>query len=653
MSSKYRTTLNVKRLTEFRHDLHMHPELKFMEHRTSDKIAAFLTELDIPYKRGLASTGIVGSIYGKNRSANDPGPALGIRADIDALPLEEANKFTHASKHKGCMHGCGHDGHTAMLLGAAELLSANRDFDGTIHLIFQPGEEGGAGARVMMNEGLFKLFPCQAVFALHNWPHLPQGQMGTKIGPIMASGVTFEITVFGKGGHAALPQSTIDPVPVACFIVSHLQTLISRRMNPLDAAVLTIGKIEAGSSPNIIPSEAKIMGTCRTLTNEAQSLILDNMQRIAISIAEAHGAHAEVIIKQGGYPNTNNHPKEARFMAKMMREIVGENNAHDNVLPAMTAEDFGFIIGEGLYYPMQNTIIKNWFPAGERGRANTAWILGQSLAPALAMPLYTWIIAEHSWRHTFYFSFSLTLLPIVLIYFFTSNFPQENKYVNVLELQKINKSTTEEVLHKNSSEKISVVERAKVYLCNSNFWILLAVFSSNSMLSWGVVTWLPTYLNTERGFSWANVGWMSALPFIFGLLFKVLAGFIVDKTDRKGMVMFVSAMLCAASILTGVNISNNFFAAIVISFGIGASSMQLPCVFTLLQSMVPAEAMSSAAGALNGMAVGFGALSPVLIGFILSVTHNFYFVMYILIGIVVIGGLFSLLFSRDRSRLLN
>lgn len=136
MSSKYRTTLNVKRLTEFRHDLHMHPELKFMEHRTSDKIAAFLTELDIPYKRGLASTGIVGSIYGKNRSANDPGPALGIRADIDALPLEEANKFTHASKHKGCMHGCGHDGHTAMLLGAAELLSANRDFDGTIHLIF-------------------------------------------------------------------------------------------------------------------------------------------------------------------------------------------------------------------------------------------------------------------------------------------------------------------------------------------------------------------------------------------------------------------------------------------------------------------------------------------------------------------------------------
>lgn len=510
MSSKYRTTLNVKRLTEFRHDLHMHPELKFMEHRTSDKIAAFLTELDIPYKRGLASTGIVGSIYGKNRSANDPGPALGIRADIDALPLEEANKFTHASKHKGCMHGCGHDGHTAMLLS---IIAANTHFLNEMHLNDKPILVGLLMSLFLASYGIANVF---------------LSPLGDYIGP--------------------------------------------RRAMLIAYVVISLSLLIGGLSSFF----AILLGT---------------------------------------------------------RILLG--------------------IGEGLYYPMQNKIIKNWFPAGERGRANTAWILGQSLAPALAMPLYTWIIAEHSWRHTFYFSFSLTLLPIVLIYFFTSNFPQENKYVNVLELQKINKSTTEEVLHKNSSEKISVVERAKVYLCNSNFWILLAVFSSNSMLSWGVVTWLPTYLNTERGFSWANVGWMSALPFIFGLLFKVLAGFIVDKTDRKGMVMFVSAMLCAASILTGVNISNNFFAAIVISFGIGASSMQLPCVFTLLQSMVPAEAMSSAAGALNGMAVGFGALSPVLIGFILSVTHNFYFVMYILIGIVVIGGLFSLLFSRDRSRLLN
>ncbi|GAL58175.1 aminobenzoyl-glutamate utilization protein A [Pseudescherichia vulneris NBRC 102420] len=346
MQNKKEIDLNVKRLTEFRHDLHMHPELKFNEHRTSEKIAEFLTLLNIPFKRGLATTGIVGSIYGQNRSADNPGPALGIRADIDALPMEEANDFEYASKYKGCMHACGHDGHTAMLLGAAELLSANRNFDGTVHLIFQPGEEGGAGARVMMNEGLFKTYPCQAVFALHNWPDLPQGQMGTKIGPIMASGVTFEVIVRGKGGHAALPHSTIDPVPVACSIVTQLQSLVSRRVDPLDAAVLTIGKIEAGSSPNIIPAEARMSGTCRTLTNESQSLILDGVKRISHYIAEAHCAQAEVIIKDGGYPNTTNHSKEGKFMAAVMQEMVGETNANTHVRPAMTAEDFGFMLQE-------------------------------------------------------------------------------------------------------------------------------------------------------------------------------------------------------------------------------------------------------------------------------------------------------------------
>lgn len=338
--------LNVKRLTEFRHDLHMYPELKFKEHRTSEKIAEFLTALEIPFIRGLATTGIVASLYGLNRSADNPGPALGIRADIDALPMDEANDFEYISKHKGCMHACGHDGHTAMLLGAAELLSADRNFDGTVHLIFQPGEEGGAGARVMMNEGLFKRIPCQAVFALHNWPDLPQGQMGIKTGPIMASGITFEVIVRGKGGHAALPHSTIDPVPIACSIVTQLQSLVSRRINPLDAAVLTIGKIEAGSSPNIIPSEARISGTCRTLTDETQSMLLEGIKRISRHIAEAHQAQAEVIINGGGYPNTTNHPQEAEFMASIMCQMVGENNVRTNVLPAMTAEDFGFMLKE-------------------------------------------------------------------------------------------------------------------------------------------------------------------------------------------------------------------------------------------------------------------------------------------------------------------
>ncbi|WP_435927007.1 amidohydrolase [Dryocola sp. BD613] len=346
MLDNHERELDVKRLTEFRRDLHMYPELKFEEHRTSEKIAAYLSALDIPCERGLATTGLVGSIYGHNRSPANPGPTLGIRADIDALPLEEVNDFEYASQRKGCMHACGHDGHTTMLLGAAELLAANRNFDGTVHLIFQPGEEGGAGARVMMNEGLFKRFPCQAVFALHNWPDLPQGQMGTKTGPIMASGITFEIIVRGKGGHAALPHSTIDPVPIACFIVSQLQSLVSRRIDPLDSVVLTIGKIEAGTSPNIIPAEARIFGTCRTLTDKSQKLLLDGVKRIAHYIAEAHCAQAEVIINHGGYPNTTNHPKEAKFMANIMREMVGEENASSDVLPAMTAEDFGFMLQE-------------------------------------------------------------------------------------------------------------------------------------------------------------------------------------------------------------------------------------------------------------------------------------------------------------------
>ncbi|QXA74136.1 MFS transporter [Klebsiella aerogenes] len=305
-------------------------------------------------------------------------------------------------------------------------------------------------------------------------------------------------------------------------------------------------------------------------------------------------------------------------------------------------------LGEGLYYPMQNTFIKNWFPPRERGRANTAWILGQSLSPAVAMPVFTWIIAECSWRHTFYFSFALSLIPLILIYLFATNTPRENKYINKHELEIIEKSGKPNNLVSNSSEKPSIITRSKIYLCNANFWMLLIIFSSNSMLSWGVVTWLPTYLNTERGFSWSNVGWMSSLPFIFGLLFKIASGIVVDRTGKKGIIMLISALLCAAGILAGVNITNNYIAAIMISFGIGASSMQLPCVFTLLQGMVPSEAISSAAGALNGMAVGFGALSPVLIGLILSLTQNFYSVMYLLIGIVLIGGLVSLLFAVRR-----
>lgn len=341
-------------------------------------------------------------------------------------------------------------------------------------------------------------------------------------------------------------------------------------------------------------------------------------------------------------------PRKAMLMAYIIISLSLLLGGLSSIFGVLLGTRILLGVGEGLYYPMQNTFIKNWFPPRERGRANTAWILGQSLSPAVAMPVFTWIIAEYSWRHTFYFSFALSLIPLILLYFFATNTPRENKYINKHELEIIEESRKPNNLVSNSNEKPSIISRSKIYLCNANFWMLLIIFSSNSMLSWGIVTWLPTYLNTERGFSWSNVGWMSSLPFIFGLLFKIASGIAVDRTDKKGMIMLISALLCAAGILVGVNITNNYIAAIMISFGIGASSMQLSCVFTLLQSMVPSEAISSAAGALNGMAVGFGALSPVLIGLILSLTHNFYSVMYLLVGIVLIGGLVSLFFAVRR-----
>jgi hippurate hydrolase len=257
--------------------------------------------------------------------------------------VQELNAFAHASANAGRMHACGHDGHTTMLLGGATLLAQQPDFNGTVHFIFQPGEEGGAGARRMMEEGLFERFPMRAVFALHNWPALPAGQMGVRVGPIMASANRFEIRVHGQGGHAAQPHTTIDPIPVACAIVGQLQALVSRGVDPLDSAVLTVGKIESGTVENIIPDTAFIYGTCRTLATATLQQLIEGIQRISSHVAQAHRASAEVIIKPG-YPPTVNHPREARFMAQVMAEMVGASNAHADVLPAMTAEDFGFML---------------------------------------------------------------------------------------------------------------------------------------------------------------------------------------------------------------------------------------------------------------------------------------------------------------------
>ena len=222
---------HLSALVQLRRDLHSHPELSYQEKRTASQVAAYLHALGLPVHQGLGTTGLVASIHGQGFSAAHPGPSVGLRADMDALPLAEATGLPYASRHPGKMHACGHDGHTAMLLGAAHLLSQQRNFAGTVHLIFQPAEEGGAGAKAMMEDGLFQRFACQAVFALHNWPDLPQGQMAVRVGPIMAANIRFEIRVRGKGGHAALPHTTRDPVPVACAIVTQLQTLVSRTLD--------------------------------------------------------------------------------------------------------------------------------------------------------------------------------------------------------------------------------------------------------------------------------------------------------------------------------------------------------------------------------------------------------------------------------------
>ncbi|MET1116441.1 MAG: M20 aminoacylase family protein [Comamonas sp.] len=336
-------TPHLGHLVRFRRDLHAHPELKYEEHRTGDKVAAYLKALGLTVNRGLGQTGVVATIHGKGRSAENPGRSIGIRADMDALPVQELNQFGHISTHPGRMHACGHDGHTTMLLGAATLLAQQPDFDGSVHLIFQPGEEGGAGARAMMEDGLFTLFPCEAVFALHNWPLLPAGKMAVCVGPIMASALRFEIRVTGKGGHAAMPHTTIDPIPVACALVGQLQTLVSRSTDPLDSAVLTVGQIASGTVENIIPDTAVIYGTVRTLKTSTEQMMIAGLQRISEHVAAAHLCQAEVIIKPG-YPNTTNHAHEARFMADVMREIVGDENADGDILPALTAEDFGFML---------------------------------------------------------------------------------------------------------------------------------------------------------------------------------------------------------------------------------------------------------------------------------------------------------------------
>jgi hippurate hydrolase len=324
-----------------RRDIHAHPELCYEEQRTANVVAETLQKWGIPIHRGLGGTGVVGIITGRTPGKN----AIGLRADIDALPMQELNTFEHASRHAGKMHGCGHDGHTAMLLNAARYLAETKNFDGTVYAIFQPAEEGGAGAKRMMDDGLFTKFPMQAVFGMHNWPGLPVGEFGVTAGPIMGSSNRFSIKVRGKGGHGAMPHLGVDPVMTAVQIAQALQTIITRNRHPLEAAVLSITQIHAGSADNVIPTDAVMAGTVRTFTLETLDLIERRMREVAQHTAAAMGAEVDFTFHRV-YPPTINHPAETAFCVDVMREIVGDAQVNDHVVPTMGAEDFAFMLQE-------------------------------------------------------------------------------------------------------------------------------------------------------------------------------------------------------------------------------------------------------------------------------------------------------------------
>jgi hippurate hydrolase len=325
-------------LETIRRDIHAHPELCYEEQRTADVVASRLTEWNIPVVRGLGVTGVVGII--KNGASER---AIGLRADMDALPMQELNTFEHASRHAGKMHACGHDGHTAMLLGAAHYLSQNRNFDGTVYLIFQPAEEGGAGARRMIEDGLFERFPMDAVYGLHNWPGMAAGKFGVVAGPMMASSNEFRVVVKGKGAHAAQPHRGIDPVMVAVQIAQAWQTIISREKNPLETAVLSITQIHAGSATNVIPDDAVLIGTVRTFTTEVLDLVERRMGEIAHGVAAAFNASVDFSFKRN-YPPLVNHAAQTAFAIEAMKAVVGEDNVDANVEPTMGAEDFAFML---------------------------------------------------------------------------------------------------------------------------------------------------------------------------------------------------------------------------------------------------------------------------------------------------------------------
>ena len=328
-------------MTEWRRDFHAHPEIAFQEVRTSQKVAERLADWGIEVHRGLGRTGVVGVLHGRG----DSGRSIGLRADMDALPMTEENEVPWKSTKPGVFHGCGHDGHTSMLLGAAKYLSETRNFDGTVHFIFQPAEEGAGGGREMVKDGLFERFDCNEVYALHNWPMLPAGKVGVKPGPMMAATDTFDIRIKATGGHAAMPHNCVDPAVIAAQIVLALQSLVSRNTDPLDNAVVSVTQVHVGSAYNVIAEEAFLCGTVRTFNPAVSTMIEQGMARIVENTARAFGAEGTVSYLNG-YPATVNHERQTEIAAAAAADVVGDDGIVRDIAPVMGGEDFSYMLLE-------------------------------------------------------------------------------------------------------------------------------------------------------------------------------------------------------------------------------------------------------------------------------------------------------------------
>jgi amidohydrolase len=329
-------------IAEWRHDLHAHPELRYDVHRTAaavvDKLKSFGCDEVVP---GIGRTGVVGIIRGRKSGSK----VVGMRADMDALPIEEETGLPYRSTVPGKMHACGHDGHTAMLLGAAKYLAETRNFAGTAVVIFQPAEEGGAGAAAMIKDGLISRFRIDEVYGMHNYPGIPVGQFGIRPGPMMAAADHIEIAIEGKGGHAARPHLAVDTVLVGAQIVNALQSIVARNVNPLESAVVSICMFQAGHTDNVIPQHAILRGTARSLTSQVRELLHKRIAAVIEGTATLYGATAKISYTNG-YPVVVNHERQTAFAAKIAREIAGKDKVDTDFPPMMGAEDFAFMLNE-------------------------------------------------------------------------------------------------------------------------------------------------------------------------------------------------------------------------------------------------------------------------------------------------------------------